>query len=194
MMPTNGDSMVLRLAVPIATVSAATGAVGVAFLVAMFGAFGAGATAAGMTLGWINDVLVLVSYLLAVPVVLALHRVLRRDRALASAALAVTGIAAIAAIVVLQWLLVVGAMPFEEEVGPVSIALLAFGAYLVLTGVLGRASGELPDGRRMGVIGATYFGYPIWAIWIARRVGAMVETPHPASRPGPAREEGRSPS
>jgi hypothetical protein len=194
----SGDSRTVRLAVRAATWSAVIGAVGVAFLVAMFAAFAAGATPAGMTLGWINDVLVLVSYLLAAPVVLVLHLLLRRDRAVASTALAVIGIAAIAAIVVLQWLLVIGAMPFEEEVGPVSIALLVFGAWLVLIGLLGRSSGVLPDGVRAGALGATYFGYPIWAIRIARRLGALApssaESPRMAGGSVAPREEGSSAS
>jgi len=46
-------------------------AVGVAFLGGMFAAFAVGAQALGQRLGWINDVLVLVSYALLAPSVLA---------------------------------------------------------------------------------------------------------------------------
>jgi hypothetical protein len=164
-----------------AIVSGLAAAVGIVFLVAMFASFAAGATASGQTSGRINDVLVLVSYLLAAPSVVAVHMLLRPRAPLLSGVLAAVGLGAIGAIVVLQYLLISEILTFEQQVGPVSIAILVLGVWFVTTGYLGRSSGLLLRGVRMGLIAATYVGYPIWAIWMGRRLAAgSVAT----SRPG----------
>ena len=174
MMTLTGDRPMLRLGGWMAIASGVTAAVGMVFLVAMFASFAVGATSLGMAFGRVNDVLVLVSYLLAVPVVLALQALLRPHAPALSALAMFIGLGAIAAIVVLQWLLVSGALTFEEQIGPVSIALLVFGAWLVMAGFLGSRSGFLPNGVRMGLFAAVYVGYPIWAIWMARHLRRMV--------------------
>ena len=145
-------------------------AIGVGFLVAMFVAFAAGATAAGQVFGRVNDVLIMVSYPLVIPAVLALRSLVRPRSPVMSDLAALVGIGAIGAIAVLQALLVVGLLTFEQQVGPVSIALLMLGVSLVVTGHVGRSSGVLPHGFRMGLIGATYVGYPLWARWAGRRL------------------------
>jgi len=154
----------------ITIVSGVLAAIGVAFLVAMFVSFGVGATSAGMVFGRINDVLVMLAYLLAGPSALALHKLLRLRAPLLSLIAAVIGIGAIIAIVVLQALLIAGALTFEQQVGPVSIALVVLGGWFVLTGHMGRSSGVLPNGVRMGILAATYVGYPAWAFWLSRRL------------------------
>lgn len=74
------------------------------------------------------------------------------------------GIAGILAIAVLQWLLVSGVLTFEEQVGFVMIALLVVGIWLVITGYLGRSTGNIRRSLLMSVLAAFYLGYPIWAI------------------------------
>ena len=145
-------------------------AIAIAFLIAMFVSFAAGATAAGQALGRVNDVLIMVAYPLAIPGILRLRALLRPHAPVGSAIAASIGIVAIGAIVVLQALLVGERLTFEEQVGPATLAILSLGVSLVMTGYLGRASGVLPGGLRMGLIGATYVGYPIWAFWAGRRL------------------------
>jgi hypothetical protein len=141
------------------------------FLGAMFVAFAVEEPATARALGRINDTLILVAYPLAAPSLVALRRVIRSGAPLQTDLATATGLAAVAAIAVLQGLLVAEVLTFEQQVGPVSVALLAFGASLVMLGDSGRRAGVLPDGRRMGLIGATYVGYPLWAWWVARRLG-----------------------
>lgn len=155
-----------------AIVSGAAAAIGIVFLVAMFASFAAGATASGQAYGRINDMLVLVSYLLAAPSVVAVHALLRLRAPWLSGVLAIVGLGAIGAIVVLQYLLISEALTFEEQVGPVSIAIFVLGAWFVTTGYLGSSNGVLPRGLRMGLVAATYVGYPIWAVWVGRRLAA----------------------
>ena len=158
------------LAGPLLFASGVLAAIAIAFLVAMFVSFAAGATAAGQAFGRVNDILIMVAYPLAIPGILGLRALLRPHAPVGSAIAASIGIVAIGAIVVLQALLVGERLTFEEQVGPVTLALLALGVSLVTTGYLGRASGVLPGGLRMGLIGATYIGYPFWAFWAGRRL------------------------
>ncbi len=145
-------------------------AVGILFLAAMFASFGVGARSPGLVFGWINDVLVMLSYLLAAPAAVALWVLLRPLAPVLSGLALVLGIAAIAAIGFLQLLLVVGALTFEDQIGPASIAFLALTAWFLLTGYLGSRSVVLPGGVRMGLLAATYVAYPVWAVWLGRRL------------------------
>ena len=176
-----GTTAALRLGSQAAFVSGVAAAFGIAFLIAMFVAFGVGSTSAGQRLGRINDVLVLLAYLLAGPVVFAVHALLRSRAPLLSGLAVLIGIGAIVAIVVLQSLLIFGVLTFEEQVGPVSIALLVLGVWFVLTGYLGSSTGVLPHGVRMGLLAATYVGYPIWAFWLGRRLHEQEGTTTSAS-------------
>jgi len=162
------DRTFLALAGRAAMASGVLAAIGIAFLILMFASFSLGSTSAGQAFGRINDVLVLLSYLLAGPAVVAFHLILRRRKPVLSTILFVVGLGAILAIAVLQASLVVGALTFEEQIGPVSVALLALGAWFVLSGHLATSIGAVPRGVRMGLLAASYVGYPVWAIWIGR--------------------------
>ncbi len=163
----------LRIAGLVTLASGVIAAVGVVFLVAMFASFAIGARSAGLAFGWINDVLVMISYLLAVPAVVAVHGLSRPYAPIRSLLGLVVGIVAITAIVVLQWLLVVGTLTFEAQIGPASIAFLGLASWFVLAGHLGQSTGILPRGVRMGLLAASYVGYPAWALWLSRRLLTM---------------------
>ncbi len=163
-----GSNIDPRLAGTSLRASGIVGGIGLAFLVGMFAAFAAGARSTGMTLGWINDVTGVVTLPLAVPGILALHAQVRPHAGTQADALLLVGAGAGGSIVVLQVLLVTGAVPFEQQIGPVSLAFLVLGAWFVLYGRLAARSGVLPDGTRLGVLAATYAGYPVWAFRIAR--------------------------
>lgn len=157
-----------RLAAASLRVSGVVGGIGLAFLVGMFAAFAAGARSTGMTLGWINDVTGIVTLPIALPGILALHRRVRPHAGPAADALLVVGIAAGGSIVVLQVLLVGGVLTFEEQIGPVSLAFLVLAVWFVLGGRMAASAGVLPGGTRLGLIAATYAGYPVWAFRVAR--------------------------
>jgi len=166
-----------QLAGGLTYLSGVLGALGIGFMIAMFVSFAADAKPAGMAFGWVNDVLVLLSYLLTAPAVLALRSLLRPRAPILSGVLTVVGLVSIGAIVLLQGLLVIGALTFEEQIGPVSIVYLGLAVWFVLTGYLGRTSGILTNGVRMGLLGATYIGYPIWAFWMSRQLMRPVAHP-----------------
>ena len=79
----------------------------------------------------------------------------------------VTGMAAIAS---LQLLLIMGVMTFAQQFGPVTIAFLVVGVWLLVTGYLGQSSGRLPRGVLYSLLAVPFFGYPIWAVWLGRQL------------------------
>jgi hypothetical protein len=160
----------LRVGGLAALANAVVAPIGLVFLVAMYAAFAAGARSQGLVFGSINDVLAIVSGLLMLPMAVALHGLLGPRAPIASRLAMVIGIGANLAIVVLQSLLVLGALTFAQEIGPVLVAFLFLAAWFVVTGYLGSSSGLLPHGVRMSLLAVTYVGYPIWAIWLGRHL------------------------
>jgi hypothetical protein len=175
---TGPESALLRLAGRSLLLSSVLAAIGVAFLIGMFVSFGVGDTTRGQGLGRINDILVLVSYVLALPGIVAIGAILRPTSPIESWVLTVVGIAAIVAIAVLQAMLISGSMPFEQQIGPVSVALLVLGAWFVVTGHMATSRGFMPHGTGLGLLAAIYVGYPIWAFRVGRRlIGTGVPEP-----------------
>ena len=164
-----------RLAAALLRVSSVTGAVGVVCLVAMYAAFGAGARNTALTVGWVSDVSGIVTMPLAVPGMLALHGRIRPHAGRAGDALLVLGLGSSAAISVLQLMLVGGALSFEQEIGPVTVAYLCLGAWFVLSGRVAQRAGVLPGGTRLGAMAAAFAGYPVWALRLARAIELQPE-------------------
>src|SRR3989440_3203527 len=154
----------------LAVASGTVAAVGVLFIIGMFLMFSVNMTSTGEKLGAINDVVILIQYLLALPLTFAVHQLVQARSPVLSIVATLIGVAGMVAIVVLQYLLVTGALTFEQQVGPVSVALLAVAVWLVVSGYLGRSSGQLPRSLLMSILGASYIGYPIWAFWLGRRL------------------------
>jgi hypothetical protein len=172
---------VLRLGGWAAYANGVVSAIGLVFLIAMYASFAVGATSSGLVFGWINDVSAVVAAVLILPLVIAVHVLLRPHTPILSGLAMLIGIGANVAIMVLQSLLVIEALTFEEEIGPVLIAFLFLVVWLVMTGYLGSRSGALPHGLRMGLLAVTYVGYPIWAFWLGRR---LLELARSRSRAG----------
>jgi hypothetical protein len=189
-MPGSSDDRTLwRLTARTSVVSGVIAAIGIVFLTGMFAAFAMGATTTAQSLGRINDWLVLLAYLLCAPSVLAVWRLVRATApALGTLTLAL-GLGSIAGIVMLQWLLVTDVLPFEEQIGLATIAFLALGVWFVVTGYLGARAGVLPRGARMGLLAATYVGYPVWCVWLARRLRAQAASRPAVTSPGSDRAE-----
>jgi hypothetical protein len=165
-----GATAALRLGSRTAYASGVVAAIGLVMFVAMFVSFAVGAQAPGMLFGWFNDVLVLITYLLVIPTVIAVDALLRPTAPVASRVATLIGLGSIAAVLILQALLVVGALTFADQVGAVSLALLAFAVWLVIVGRLGSSRGVMHHGVRMGLLAATYVGYPFWAFWLGRHL------------------------
>ena len=131
---------------------------GIAFLVAFY-TFGPG------YFGTINDITVIVQYALALPIVITLHRILGPPLAATLA-----GIGGMLAVIVLQILLVADVLSFGEQVGMVIVAFMVILAWFVITGNLGRSNDRVPKGTVLHVLAGLYFGYPVWAFSVGRRL------------------------
>jgi len=74
-------------------------------------------------------------------------------------------------VIALQLALVFGVLPFERQVGWVSLAMfVGVGSWLVITGLAARSTGRLPNSVIMSAVAVPYLGYPIWAFWLGRRL------------------------
>jgi hypothetical protein len=169
----------LRITAWSAYASGTVAAVGVPLLIAMYAViFRYGPRHPAIErFGIPNDVCVLVQYALAVPIAVVLHRHNRAAAPRLSLTVTTLGISAMTSIVVLQALLIAGVIPFEEQVVYIGIAMLILVIWFLVVGRLGRSSGLL-SGRTtvMGLLGASYVGYPIWAFWLARQLQARAFT------------------
>jgi len=137
----------------------------------MFALFATPLKALGLTFGLLNDICVAIQYLLAIPVALALYRILLPHNPPLIRIATVVGVAAMVAVIVLQLLLILNVMPFERQVVWVSLAMIVgVGAWLVITGLVARSTGKLPNSVLMSVIAVPYLGYPVWAFWLGQHL------------------------
>jgi len=142
--------------------------VGIVFLAIMYASFAAGVQRDGQRYGGINDILVAVQYLLMLPAIAAAFVLGRARWPGRSLAIALAGVVLVGVIVLLQGLLIGGAMTFEQQVGPLSIMLVLLAAWFVAIGWLFTALGLVRRGIVLGLLAATYLGFPIWAFWLGR--------------------------
>lgn len=165
----------LGIAARFAYTSGAVAAVGLPLLLGMYGVLlrSGPDDPAVYRLGGANDVCVLAQYVLAIPIAVALHRHNRATAPRLSLTVTTLGIGAMTSIAVLQAMLISGVIPFEEQVVYVAIAMLVLMVWFLVVGRLGRSSGLL-TGRTtlMSLLGASYFGYPIWAFWMGRKLAS----------------------
>jgi hypothetical protein len=130
----------------------------------------------------LNDNAALVQYLLALPIAFALYPLARPCVATGSLVATLTGIGGILLFTVVQAILVFSSMQWAVYFVLIAAATLMIGAWVVITGVyLRRSSGPLRRSLAMSILGATYFAYPIWAIWLGRLLiaGKLTTIPDP---------------
>lgn len=161
----------IRAAGALAIVSGIISAIGVVFLLAMFAGFATPFKNLGLTFGRANDICVALQYVLTIPIALALHRILLPYNPTLIRVATVFGIAMMLVVVGLQLALIFGVLAFEQQVVWVSLAMiLGVGAWLMITGLVARATGRLPNSVLMSGLAVPYFGYPVWAFWLGQRL------------------------
>jgi hypothetical protein len=161
----------IRAAGGFAIVSGIISAIGVVCLFTMFALFAGPNRTLGLTFGMLNDICIAVQYLLTIPIALALHRILLPYNPALIRVATVVGVAAMAAVILLQMALVYGVMTFEKQVVWVSLAMIVgVGAWLVITGLMARSTGRLPNSLLMSGLAVPYVGYPVWAFWLGQRL------------------------
>lgn len=159
-----------------AIISGVVSIFGIVFLVIMYIGFIIGNKEL-QRFGPLNDICIIIQYLLALPIVLALHQLFKAHAPGLSRLAMLFGIVGIIAVMALQLLLVAGVVTFEEQLGPVMVAGLVAGAWFVITGYLGRSTGKLPGGLLVSILAVLYLGYPLWAFWLGRKLLSSRLTP-----------------
>ena len=163
----------LRIGAWSAYASGAVAAVGVPLLIGMYAVLLRSGPKHPLVdrLGGANDAMVLAQYALALPLAVALHQRNRSTHPRLSGVATAVGLSGMTAIVVLQALLLADVLDFEDQVVYVAIAIWLLAFWFITIGRLGRASGLL-TGRTtlMSLVGASYFGFPIWAFWLGRQL------------------------
>lgn len=153
----------------IAFISGIISAVGVVLLITMFVLFATPYRELGLKVGLLNDICVALQYLLAIPIALALHQVLREVHPGLMRTATIIGIASMLVVVGLQLLLIFQVLPFEQQVVWVSLAMiLGVGSWLVITGMLARSTGRMPNSILMSALAVPYLGFPAWAFWLGK--------------------------
>jgi len=142
---------------------------GIVFLVAFFTTFIG-------SLGTMNDIFVIVQYVLMLPLAVYLHLTLGHRRPTFARNALVIGLASMISVAVLQFLLVSGIMPFEVQIGLVSAAFLVALVWFIMIRKLGESTDVVPRSLVLTVLAGLYFGYPFWAFSVGRRLHALEQT------------------
>ena len=74
------------------------------------------------------------------------------------------------AVIVLQFLLVVGALAFSQQILLVVPAFLVVLAWFVINAYLGRSTHLVPNSMFLSILAGLYFAYPFWGYSVGRRL------------------------
>ena len=133
----------------------------------------------GQPFGTYNDISVVIMSLTMLPLNVPLHQLYRSTTPRLSLLMIIIGISIMLLMAVVGSLEVLQAyrlVRFDEPyrgLGPFGAGIIDFVAitvWLLMTGYLMVTRGRLPHGIVMSIIAATWIGYPIWAIWLGRRL------------------------
>jgi hypothetical protein len=147
----------------------------------------------GVNVPRLNDSAVIVQYLLALPITLALHPVAQARAPLQSWIAMLLGIVGILGVAVVQVLWLSETFGWTTYIMLIGTAMLMVGAWVVITGSsLRRPTAPLRQSLLMSMLAATYVAYPIWAFWLGRQLlSGKLAASGPASEGGSARVEAR---
>jgi hypothetical protein len=149
-----------RLVIGSLMASAIAAAVGIVFLILFF-------SGAGGFFGPLNDISVVIQYLLMLPIMSYIHRLLPSGQ---SIKLQVIGFGGVLAVIVLQTLLVIGLIPFQRQIVMVIPAFLVVTFWFAIIEQAGRDEPLLPKGRAQAILAGLVFGYPFWALHFRGRL------------------------
>jgi len=152
-----------------AFLSAAVAAAGIVFLVLLYVGLWLNVDTL-LVFGPLNDVCVVVQYLLILPVVFAFHRLLSPHAPGPVRLATVAGLVGLLGTTIFQLLLLTGRMAFADQVGYAAISVLLIGVWILITGVTGRRLAVLPFRLPLVVLAALYFGFPVWVYRVGREL------------------------
>jgi hypothetical protein len=135
----------------LALVSGVVGLLAGVFLLGFFALDASGARLAGLSLGFVNDVLGAVQFATLAPVAWALGRRLPAARTVRPAT--VVAVVAMVAFIVISVLLVTDVLSFATQIGPQIVAILVVYGWLLLVNLVAHRTRTLPRAvTRLGVL------------------------------------------
>ncbi len=152
-----------RVAAWCAYVSGVVSIFGILSLIAFFSTFIG-------PLGTLNDIAVVIQYVLMIPIALALHQILRRSGPTLSMVALLVGTLGMLAVIVLQLLFITGVLPYAQYIVLVSAGFLVVLGWFLLVRRLGQSTDVLPTNILLHILAGLYFGYPFWAFSLGRRL------------------------
>ena len=156
--------------------SAAVAALGVLCIVLLYvGLFTS--RKALLIFGPINDVCVAIQYALTLPVLVAVQRLTRLHSPSLSLFVSTLGAVGIAGILLFQTLFLAGVMSFTTQLPFAAASILTIGAWVLVTGAMGRRGNGVPGGVTLDILAALYVGYPVWAYRMGRHLLARATKP-----------------
>ena len=153
----------MKLAGWCAYISGVVAIIGLVFLFLFFGG-------AGDFFGPLNDVMVIIHYVLLLPIAVTIWWLLRPLENPLNTPVLIVGLVAMLAVIVLQGLLVAGVLPFQRQIAMVVPAFLVGMAWFVATGQMARSLDILPKSAVLQVLAGLVFGYPVWAFKVGTRL------------------------
>jgi hypothetical protein len=125
---------------------------------------------AGGMFGTLNDIAVIVQYVIALPIVFAIQRLQRPQDPTLNRIATLIGIAGMLIVILLQTLLVLDVIPFSQQIGPVIGGFMVILAWFVLSAHIGRDNEDVPSNMTLAVLAGLYIAYPVWAFSLGRRL------------------------
>ncbi len=163
------SAKLLRIAGWCAYLSGIVSVFGILFLLAFFGG-------AGGKFGTLNDIALIIQYVLMLPIAFTFWRYLRENGEQLNHFAFLIGLIGIFTVIVLQGMLLSDQIIFESYIVIVSAGFLVTTLWFVITGVLGRRGGDkLPGGMGMDIFAGLYLGYPIWAYRVGKKLLSLAD-------------------
>lgn len=159
-----------------ASFSAIVAAVGLVFLILLYAGFVPGAESLQI-FGPLNDLCIIVQYVLALPIAFAFHQMLKQSAPQLSRIALLIYFIGVTGIVVFQALLLTGVMTFNQQVLYASIFLLIAGVWVFVASRALRKIGAVSMSQALIVFAALYIGYPFWAYRVGQQLRAKANWP-----------------
>ena len=147
--------------------SAFFAAIGLIFLVIFFSGYS--------LFGPLNDIAVIIHYILLLPIMVYIYKILRPEGERLHELTLAIGVIGAFGVVILQALLVLGVMPFTQQILLVIPAFLVGTVWFILTERLGKHDERLPKGQVLHVLAGLVFAYPVWALILASRLKSSLK-------------------
>jgi len=141
--------------------SAVAALIGIILLIIFYSIYlGAGKT---NIFGPLNDIAVVIQYVLMLPLVFTFHQKLKVPRLQLSLFSSFIGLLGMIGVIILQNMLIFGFIPFSKQIGIVSIFFFITLGWFLLNRKLDQDHSFLPKSLTLTIFAGLVFGYPIWA-------------------------------